>query len=89
MATNWLVVVLAMLGSERVTAIETRSAAVTVRVAGVALVMELSDAEIVTDPVSTVVARPGVAPPVSIVARELDEELHVAAVVMFCVVPSE
>jgi hypothetical protein len=73
---------LATEGFAGVTATETSVAAVTVSV--VLPEMEPEVARMVVDPVPTAVARPAVL----IVATVPDEELHVAVLVRFCVVPS-
>jgi hypothetical protein len=69
-------------GFAGVTAMDTSVAAVTVSV--VLPVMPLEAAWMVVDPVPTAVARPAVL----IVATVTAEELHVAVLVRFCVVPS-
>ena len=73
---------LATEGFAGVTATETSVAAVTVRL--VLPEMEPEVARMVVDPVPTAVARPAVL----IVATVPAEELHVAVLVRFCVVPS-
>ena len=83
MAVNCSVWPLAIEGEAGVTAIETRVAAVTVMVVDPVMLPEVELMVVVPTPVA--VARP----PAEIVATVAVEELQVAVVVRFCVLPSE
>ena len=84
MAVNCCVVPSGMDALAGVTAMETRAAAVTVSAGVLLLVTAPSTALIVVGPVPTLVARPAAL----MVAMEVADEVQVALLVRFCVLPS-
>ena len=75
-------------GALGVTAIDTSSAAVTVRLAEPAIDVAGSVAVIVVEPCAVLLARPSLLLALLIVATDVDDDDHVTDVVRFCVVLS-